>query len=310
MEPALNFDLVDLRLFINVAEESSLTKGGDRSNLSLSAASMRIKSLETALGTQLLYRCKTGTTLTQAGQVLLQHARAVFQEIERLRGDIQQFAAGVKGHVRVFANTTAITEFLPIVLGNYLLTHPPMTIDLQERLSVEIVRAVHEGIADIGFIAGNIRTDGLETLPYKQDRLVLACAMDHPLARRSELALRDALEYDFIGLDTHSAIHAFLNEVMELHQSKLRVRIQVGSFDAMCQMIEANVGVGILPETAARRHARSTAIHLVGLLDEWAVREMKICFRKFSSLPTFARQLIEYTIDYDMNSPKRVAVPS
>lgn len=297
--PTMHFDLVDLKLFVHVGEEHSLTRGADRSNISLSAASMRIKNLESAFGTQLLLRNKSGTTLTPAGEALLQHARDVFGQIQRMRGELQEFAGGMHGHIRLFANITAVTEFLPTVLGQYLKIYPPMSIDLQERLSVEIVRAVHEGLADIGIIAGNIRTDGLETRPYRADRLVLVCAIDHPLVGRKAVWVKDVMEYDFVGLGTNSAIHAFIEQVMESNGQKMRQRIQVASFDTMCQMVEANVGIGVMPESAANRHARSTSIHIIQLLDEWAAREMKICVRRFDALPTFARRLVDYIVAYD-----------
>ncbi len=297
--PTMHFDLIDLKLFVHVGEEHSLTRGADRSNISLSAASMRMKNLESAFGIQLLLRNKTGTTQTQAGEVLLQHARNVFGQIERMRGELREFSNGMHGHVRLFANITAVTEFLPTVLGNYLRTYPPMSIDLQERLSVEIVRAVHEGLADIGVIAGNIRTDGLETRPYRSDRLVLVCALDHPLVHRKDVWVKDVMEYDFVGISTNSAIHAFIEKVLEHNGQKMKQRIQVGSFDTMCQMVEANLGIGVIPESAAKRHARSTSIHIIQLLDAWAAREMKICVRRFDALPTYAKRLVDYIIDYD-----------
>lgn len=291
-----HFDLVDLRLFVRVAEATSLTRGAERSFLSVAAASLRIKNLEEALGAKLLYRTKRGVSTTEAGQVFMNHARKVLEQIERLQGDMQPFSRGVRGRVRLFANTTAISELLPAVLGRFLATHDTITIDLQERLSTEIVRAVHEGIADIGVVSANVRADGLETLPYKKDRLVLAIPLEHPLAEVPYIHFTDALDYDFVGLDPHSAIHTFLqHEVSELGRG-MRLRIQVGSFDAMCRMIEASVGIGVLPEMAAQRHAKVTRIKTVQLLDEWANRELRICMRRLSELPVFARELIDFIV--------------
>lgn len=292
-----HFDLVDLRLYVRVAEASSLTRGAERSFLSLAAASLRIKNLEEALGAQLLYRTKKGVSPTQAGDVFLDHARRVLQEIELLQGGMQPFSRGVRGHVRLFANATAISELLPRVLAKFFAIHDVITVDLQERLSAEIVRAVHEGIADIGVISANVRADGLETLPYKKDRMVLAVPFEHPLAQVPYIRFADALEHEFIGLDAHSATYSFLqNEMTQLGRG-MRQRIQVGSFDAMCQMIEAGVGIGVLPEMSARRHARTSRIKTIQLLDDWAVRELRICVRSQSGLPVFARELIDFIVN-------------
>ncbi|MGN6703353.1 MAG: LysR family transcriptional regulator, partial [Burkholderiaceae bacterium] len=201
----MHFDLVDLRLFVNISEENSLTRGAERSHLSLPAASTRIRNLEDSIGVKLLYRTAQGVTLTPPGQALLLHARLVLQQLEQLRGDLQEYVRGVKGHLRIFANTTAITEFLPAVLPAFLAEHPDISIDLRERLSHDIVRAVAEGRTDIGIVAGTVRTEGLETLPYRRDRLGVAAAPAHPLARRESVAFEDTLDYDYVGLPEASA---------------------------------------------------------------------------------------------------------
>ena len=153
----MHFDLTDLRLLVHVAEANSLTRGAERSHLSLPAASTRIKNLEESVGAKLLYRTSQGVTLTPPGQAFVHHARLVLGQIEHLRGDMQEYARGIKGHLRVFANTTALGEFLPPVLRAYLLSHPDVNIDLRERLSHDIVRAVSEGQTDIGIVAGTVR---------------------------------------------------------------------------------------------------------------------------------------------------------
>jgi DNA-binding transcriptional LysR family regulator len=188
----MHFDLVDLKLFIHIAEASSLTRGAERAHLSLPAASTRIKNLEEQVKVKLLSRTSQGVTLTAPGETLLLHARRVFQQLEKLTGDLQEYAEGVKGHVRVFANTTAMSEFLPAVLRTYLVNHPDVYVDMHERLSPDIVKAVQEGTIDIGIVAGNVRTEGLEVMPYRRDRLVLATALSHPLAQQEDRFQRDA----------------------------------------------------------------------------------------------------------------------
>lgn len=291
-----HFDLVDLRLFARVADACSLTRGAERSFLSLAAASLRIKNLEEALGSQLLYRTKRGVSPTPAGEVFLDHARTLLAGVEQLQSEMQPFSRGVRGHVRLFANATSISELLPEVLARFFQIHSVISVDLQERLSPEIVRAVHEGIADIGVISGLVRADGLETIPYRKDPLVLAVPVDHPLAAHGHLQFSQALAYDFIGLDARSATHFFLQQEVSQVGRTMRQRIQVGSFDAMCRMIEADVGIGVLPELAARRHANSQRIKTIQLTDDWTVRELRICMRKRAELPVFARELVDFVL--------------
>ncbi|CAN5200987.1 LysR family transcriptional regulator [soil metagenome] len=304
-----HFDLVDFRLFINVAEMNSLTRGAERSHMSLPAASMRIKNLEDNLGTKLLYRASHGVTLTPPGQALLHHALQVQQQMEHLCSDLQEYSQGVKGHIRLFANTTAITEFLPNVLSRFLATHRNINVDLRERLSPSIVRAVSDGTADIGIFAGNVQTEGVEVLPYRQDQLILVCARSHPLGQRSSIRFEETLDLDYICLPEASAIHSFLMEAANRAHRHVKLRIQVGNFEAMCRMIAANVGIGILPESSARRQAKTSDIHLVKLEDHWALRDLKICTRGLDLLPSFARSLVEMIVAdaNPANAPPRIS---
>ena len=294
---AMHFDLFDLRLMANIAEADSMTKGAELSFISLPAASTRIKNLEEGIGAKLLNRTSQGVTLTPPGQAFVHHARMVLGQIEHLRGDLQEYASGIKGHVRVYANTTALGEYLPPVLRKYLLGHPDVNIDLRERLSNDIIRAVTEGQTDIGIVAGLVRTEGLQTIPYRHDRLVLVVPDGHALSQLSEIAFADTLTYDHVGLQESSAIHAFLRQVCDQLHRPIRQRIQVGNFEAACRMIEAGVGIGILPESAARRHAHTAAISIISLSDSWAVREMLICVRSLKSLLGFARELVDLLVE-------------
>lgn len=293
---AMHFDLVDLRLMVRIAETNGLTRGAEASHMSLPAASTRVKNLEESIGAKLLYRTSQGVTLTPPGQAFVHHARLVLGQIEHLRGDLQSFAKGIKGHLRVFANTTALGEFLPPVLRRYLRSHPDVNIDLRERLSHDIVRAVTEGQTDIGIVAGAVRTENLQTLPYRQDTLILVVPRGHVLAGGAPVAFADTLELDHVGLHEASAIHGFLRQACDQLHRTLPTRIEVGNFEAACRMVEAGVGVSILPASAARRHALAMAIDTVPLADGWALREMKICMRNLQALPAFARDLVDLLV--------------
>jgi DNA-binding transcriptional LysR family regulator len=294
---AAHFDLPDIKLFVNIAEANSLTRGAERSHMSLPAASIRIKNLEEGLGIKLLYRTSQGVTLTPPGQAFMHHARLVLQQLNDLRGDLAEYVKGTKGHVRIFANTTAMAEFLPAVLPKFLANHPDVNVDLKERLSNDIVRAVSEGKVDIGIVAGNVRTEGLEVLPYVEDRLVLVTPLSHPLAERDEVDFEEVLTHDFVGMLEASAIHGFLAQAAhDLHRS-VKIRIQVGNFETACRMIESEVGVGVLPFSAASRHAKNMKIRIVEIKDEWAVRKLQICVRSMQGLPVFARELIELLVE-------------
>lgn len=291
---SIRYDLVDLRLFISIAEAGNLTRGAEHVHLSVGAASTRLKGLEEALGAPLFTRSSLGVRLTPAGDALLVHARRVFRDLERLHGDMQVFSRGLKGRVRIFANTTAITEILPAALGSFLAAHPQVDIELEERLSPDIARAVADGTADIGILAGSVRTDELEVIPYQQDRLVMAVPAGHAFVGRERIDFAEATGQSFVSLQRGSAIHGFMENIVAELGVSLDTRIQVSGFDTMCRMVEADVGVGILPGSVAQRMRRSHDIHVVELSNEWAVRELKICVRRLADLPSFGRELIRH----------------
>jgi DNA-binding transcriptional LysR family regulator len=217
------------------------------------------------------------------------------QHIENLMGEMQDHARGVKGHVRIYANTNSI-EFLPGVLASYLASHPFVSIDLREQLSRDVVQAVTEGSTDIGIVAGNIYTGTLQVLPYKHDRLVLTTAINHPLAERGTIPFSESLSWDYVGLLEGSAMHVYISAAAKELNIPLKVRIQVGNFEALCRMVEENVGVGIVPESVARRHEKNMRIRIVDLSDDWAVRNLKVCVRDLQMLPSFARELVDLLV--------------
>ncbi|WP_312724608.1 LysR substrate-binding domain-containing protein [Stutzerimonas kunmingensis] len=295
----MHFDLADLRLFIHIAESPSLTQGARRAHLSPAAASARIKALESQLDSRLLYRDSRGVELTPAGNKLLQHARLIMRQVDYLKSEFTEYGTDSAGHIRIFANTTAVTEFLPEVLAGFLAERPGVSVDLQERLSRDIVRGVLDGSTDMGIIAGPVRAEGLQVLHFSTDRLMLAVPIGHPLAGERQVTLRQTLAYQHIGLHEGSTLLTFLRDQVEKLGGQLSLRIQVSSFEAVCRMIEAGVGIGIIPESAASRHSRTMQLALVALDETWAVRERSILVRELDALPGSVRALIATLVPND-----------
>jgi len=290
----MRFDLTDLRLFLHVVEAGSITHGAERMNLAIAAASTRIRHMEVSLGTPLLSRERQGVRPTEAGRTLLHHARMLLQQADRMRGDLAEYADGLRGQVRLMSNTNALTEFLPEPLSAFLASHPQINIDLEERLSDEIVAAVADGTADVGIVAGTVEVAGLEVLPFRVDRFLLVVATNHPLSAVEQIAFAKVLDFDFVGLDRASALQRFLSEKAERIGRRLRLRVQLRSFDAVCRLVECDVGIGVVPATTAERHAKTMSIHRIELIDEWAVRKLTICVRRQADLPAYARELVRH----------------
>ena len=287
----MRFDLVDLTLFRDVVEAGTITRGAERSALALAAASTRLKAMEDVVGAPLLTRSRQGVSLTEAGATLLRHARLILAQSARMREDLGVYAGGAAGHVRLLANTNASTEFLPEALSAFLAANPQVTVDLEERLSDEIVALIAEGVGDIGIVAGTVDMGRLQTFPFRSDRFVVVTSRGHALADRKRITFAEVLGFDLVGLDRTSALQRFLAaKAVPLGQA-LRLRVQLRSFDAVCRLVAAGVGIGVVPLTTATRAALSLPLAIIDLEDDWAIRELTLCVRDLDALAPYARDL-------------------
>jgi DNA-binding transcriptional LysR family regulator len=290
----MRFDLVDLRLFLHVADTASITHGAQRAHLALASASARIRGMEETLGVDLLKRGRRGVALTPAGQCLLDHARIVTQQVEAMRGDLGAFARGLGGSVHVLSNTAAFSEHLPRSLASFLKANPTITVDLEERESASIAEAIAAGSADIGIANDAALPDSVRAHPFREDRLVLVVSKSDPLATRRRVRLHDVIDRPFVGLTRTSALQRHLASHAARLGKSMRVRVGVGSFDEICRMVETGVGIAVIPEAAAKRCRRAMAIALVGLAEPWALRRLVICTRAVERLPAPAERLLQH----------------
>lgn len=288
----MHLDLIDLKLFVYIAEAPSLTQGARKMFMSPAAASVRIKGMEVRLGATLFYRNSRGVELTEAGKRLLVHARIILRQIGYVQSEFAEYAEATSGHIRIFANSTAVTEFLPEILARYLADSPGVTVDLQERLSRDIVRGVLEGATDMGIIAGPVSASGIEIINFSTDRLVVIVPKAHELEGHRDVRLADILDHQHVGLHAGSTLSSFLRERAEELGSHLHWRIQLASFEAVCRMVEVGVGISVVPESAALRHSKTMELSVLPLTESWAVRERSILVRELDGLPGCMRQLI------------------
>ncbi|CAJ3362994.1 LysR family transcriptional regulator [Burkholderia pseudomallei] len=290
----MRFDLTDLRLFLHVCEAGSITGGAERAHMTLQSASERIRGMEEELGVPLLQRAKRGTRATEAGRTLEHHARVVLQQIDHMRGELQQFGAGLRGHIRLLSNTAALSEYLPDALAEYLPRHPKLSVSVEERSSQEIVHAIRGKTADFGIVADSVGLDGLEQMPFREDWLIAVAAVDHSLAARERVAFAELVDADFIGMTDGSALQVHLADQAKALGKRIDYRVQLKSFDAICRLIERGVGIGIVSRHAALRAQQTMQIRLIELTDPWAHRRLTICARSFDELPKYTREFIAF----------------
>jgi DNA-binding transcriptional LysR family regulator len=289
----MQFDFVDLKFFVNLGATRNITRAAERSNMSLSAASARLKNLEEKMDVKLVNRSKQGATLTPQGETFLHHAGLLLRQSILMQEDMQEHSTGVRGHLRVFANHNTGTVFLPQIVGRLLSKNPQTSIELQEHISQDVINAVQSGAADIGIISAGLHTDGLEELPYFRDPAVVVTSLNHPLAQRERIAFEECLDFDFVAIPGARWIDAFLGGTKAGSDKPMRIRAQGGSYESVCCLVEADVGIAVMQESSAKRNANQMALKIVHLTDDWADTSMSICARSFEQLPRLGRTLVE-----------------
>ena len=297
----MRFDLTDMRLFLTVVEQGSLTKGAESMNLALASVSERISGMEASLGAQLLERNRRGVTTTPAGDALVRHARLILDQVEQMRGELRSYGTGLKGRIRLLSNTAGLAAFLPPRLDRFLVAYPDLSIDLYERPSAEIARAILEGRADLGVVAYNAGLAALQTHLIAQDQLVVVVSETHRISDQESIAFADVVGEPFVGL-ADAALEAHLGERAARLGRQIYYRIQIRRIENIAMMIESGVGIAILPEASAKEMGR-LGLAIVPLRDSWALRQLHLCARDFSALTPHASLLAKQLME-----PK-VAIP-
>lgn len=296
------FDLVTLRLYVAVVDAGSLTAGAERFGISLAAASKRIAELEHHCGSPLLQRSKRGVQPTPAGQALHAHAIELVARLEQLALAMDDFQRGASGHLRLWANTSAFAGFLPKLLSAYATAHPGVAIDLEDAVSEDAARAVATGAAELAVIGENTPVQGLHTLVCDTDELALLVPEDHALANAASVPVAQALEQDFVTLNRATSLVRQIAAAAEAANRPLRIRIQVRSFDAMCHMVSAGLGVAILPRAGAAPHVAAMRLRLVALEGMPTRRRLLLAMRDRTTLSAAAKALVEMVEHQQLDS--------
>lgn len=292
----MRYDLTSLEIFVAVADTGNITRAADQQHLAVSAISKRIAELEDLTGSPLLVRHARGVSLTPAGQSLLHYARQMLQLVDRMHGELCEYAGGLKGVVRLHASTSALVEFLPPELQSFMARFPKVRLQIEERTGGAIVRAVSDGSADIGILGDHTPIGGLHSIPYHTDRLALGVPVGHPLAQHNCVDFAAALSSDFVGPHAESTLWQLISRAAQAANVVLEPRIQVSSFECMCLLVEAGLGVALLPAQVLESRAAAGRLKVVGLNDAWSKRQLVIVARELDSLPLTTRALIDHLV--------------
>jgi len=288
----MQFDLTTLRVFLTVAEEQNIAHAAEREHMAASAISKRIADLERTLDVRLFVRHHGGVRLTAAGLVLADHARSMFTITDRIRTELSTYASGAKGHVRLAANSSSITQFLAPSLARFLKSNPEVHVELLEQTSERTVQMLVDRAIDLGIVAGDVDFRGMASIEFRRDALAMMVHRRHPLARRRRVAFAETLDFDQVGLAEESSIQRTLSEAARRLNGSINLKVRAASFDVLRRLVEADIGIACLPVGCIKPFVRTHGLAIVPLTDPWADRQIKVCVRDFADCPEPARRLL------------------
>jgi DNA-binding transcriptional LysR family regulator len=289
----MRFDLLTLNLVLAIAETRSITGGADREHLALAAASKRLSDLEARLGVTLFDRRARGVEPTEAGRALVRHIRSLNTALHALESEVVEFSRGLKGHLRIAANASAIAEALPTDLATFARAHPGIRISLDDMTSAEVQAAVAGGRADVGVFVPPQHEAALACRPYREGALAALVPQGHVLLRRGPVDFAALLDFDIVGLHLGAAANELMRERAQALGRTLNERIQVRGFEAIAQLVETGLGVAILPAEVAERASRVFGVVALPLHEDWARRQYLLAVRPQPVLPTVVQRFID-----------------
>lgn len=291
-----DLDITSLRLFVAVCTHRNIARAGEQEHIGGSAISKRLAQLEEQVQAPLLQRHRRGVVPTAAGEILLEHARAILATADRVARDMTAYRHGVKGQVRVLASVSSISESLPDDIAAFLQmpAHAQIRVDLEERTSSELVQALREGLAPLGVCWDAADLEGLQTRPYRSDHLSVAVHPDHPLAGLSACSFEQTLEHDHVGLPANTAVYTMLARAAAIIGKPMYYRAVVSTFDASLRCVQAGLGVAIVPSEVVQQAGNLSRMQLIPLLDTWAKRQFAVCFKKYEQLSPAAKLLVDH----------------
>ncbi len=289
----MRFDLTTLNLVLAIADTRSITRGAQREHLALAAASKRLSDLEARFGVPLFERRARGVEPTEAGRALVRHIRSLHTSLHALESEVVEFSRGIKGHLRIAANAGAINECLPPDLAAFSQAHPQIRISLEDQTSAEVQAAVAEGRADVGVCVAPVLDNRLTTWVYRHGQLAAMVPAGHVLAESEAVSFEALLDHDIVGLHAGAAVHEMMRAEAEGRGRPLKARLQVRGFDAIAQLVEAGLGVAVLPAAVAQRFAQLFRVKVLGLQEPWAERDYLLAVRTQEVLPAVVQRFVQ-----------------
>jgi DNA-binding transcriptional LysR family regulator len=287
-------DFFSLHLLAVTIREGSIARAAARENIAPSALSRRISDLERALGVPMLARGARGVEPTEAGRAALALAERIDSDMESLVHQVKAGKSEVAGTVRLFANTSSVIGFLPERLKAFIGRYPAVRIALRECQSPDVLLACLDGTADVGLCAGASLRGSLDSWPFVRDPMMVVMPRGHAMARAKVVRFADVLDHPLIGVQSGGAVDRLLHDRALKVGRRMQFTVSVGSVDAVCRMVEAGLGIAVIPTSAASAYAGAKRFVRKKLDEPWADRELRLYAPRKSPRSRAAAALIDH----------------
>lgn len=266
----MRYDLDDLRLFLGIVTEGSITAGARRVHLSLPSASARVRALEHHAGVPLLIRGRRGVRPTPAGATLARHAREVLAQTARLDSAVAGYTRAPAAPLKLLCGGSARYRLVPQALVTFLGAHPDVDVAVSEHRTPQTLRRLADGEADLGVVVDDEARDcGLVTELLGDDSLVVIGQAGGVLSGRAALTYDEVAEHPLVGLDAGSSLRRWIESHLGPHAPVVRHRTTASDLDVLVSLAAAGVGLAVVPRRAVDPRR---PLDVCALREPWARR--------------------------------------
>ncbi|MFG0263747.1 MAG: LysR family transcriptional regulator [Rhodopirellula sp. JB055] len=294
-----------LELFCRVADLRSFSKAAADCGLTQSAVSQAISGLEESVGASLIDRSSRPLGLTEAGEIYLCGVRDVIRQYNELEQRVRFRGERLNGSVTVGAIYSVGLSYMPEATKVFESQHPDVKVRTEFGSSQRVVQMVLDGGVEFGLVSFPRTTKALGTIPWQSEPMRLVCSADHPFAKRTEVSASELSGMEMVGFERGLVLRQAIDQCLKRAGISVVTQMEFDNADSMVRAIQANRGLGIVPEAAVRRETANGTLRVVACPEIQMVRPLGIIFRRSSKLSRAAIELGSLLLGREMEPELR-----
>lgn len=281
-----------MKVFCDLAETESFTRAAQINNITQSAVSQQINSLEKQFHSLLIERSKKKFRLTREGQVLYEYSKQIIQTYESLQSRLQEIKDIVSGTIRVATIYSIGLHDLPPYLKRFLKSYPTVNVHVEYRRSNQVYEDVLGNVVDLGLVAYPTRDPKLEVVPLRKDMLVLICHPGHPLARNKGIRLSALAGQKFIGFEPDIPTRKAIDKILKDQNVEVHHVMEFDNIETVKRAVEIDAGISIVPQGTISQEVSKQTLAEVRIEDADFYRPLAAIYKKNKVLSPAMRQFI------------------